>query len=746
VTVPRGTREAGLALVAALVVLMVAGMLANTTVLRGLETASFDLRFRIRGAERPSGAVALVMVDDRSLAALGRWPFSRRLFAQALGILDRDGAKVIVFDLLFAEPEEPVRPALRDAARSAAQSLSPERDAKLRADLERLAADDPDGEFAAAIAASGRVLLPAAFAFSGPAGEESDLLAASAYQRFAKSPVAPAMPLRPVAALLPIARLAQAAQGLGHVNIAFDRDGAPRYDYLALPFAGDFFPSLAVRAAAFYRGIPWPSVGLAPGSGIELGRTMIPTDAAMRFIVNYRGPRGTFPTFSFVDLIAGRVPAEAIKGRIVLVGASFIGNSDANASPFGSTQMPGTERLATIIDTILQRDTIAEDPPPWPEIVFVAVLLLAVATGTATAVLPTRAAALAGIVPLGLWFVLAQAAFVHGLWLPLVGPEAALVTAVAAVLLFRYWVVDREGRTVKSAFRHYLAPDLVNTLAAHPERLRLGGETRVLTVMFCDVRGFTAIAEGFKANPQGLTHLINRFLTPMTDIIMARRGTIDKYMGDCIMAFWNAPLEDADHADHACVSALAMMGALDRLNAELAAEAEAEGRTFAPLHIGIGLNTGDCVVGNMGSDQRFDYSVLGDAVNLASRLEGQSKTYGVAIVIGEATRRAAPAWAALELDRIAVKGKSEAVRVYALLGDADRARSPDFVALVERHDAMLAAYRAQDWAGARAALEPCRALAPELAPLYVLFTERIDHFTAYPPEHDWDGVFVAASK
>ena len=287
---------------------------------------------------------------------------------------------------------------------------------------------------------------------------------------------------------------------------------------------------------------------------------------------------------------------------------------------------------------------------------------------------------------------------------------------------------------------------MVNVLAAHPERLQLGGELREMTFLFCDVRGFTSISEQFKANPQGLTHLINRFLTPMTDIIMAERGTIDKYMGDCIMAFWNAPLEDADHADHACASALAMVRELEGVNARLAAEAAAEKRPFYPLKIGVGLNSGECVVGNMGSDQRFDYSVLGDAVNLASRLEGQSKTYGVDIVMGETTRRKAPSWAALELDLIAVKGKKEAVRIFALLGDGTTAQAPEFRALVERHDAMLAAYRAQDWARARVALGESARLGTRLAHLYELYEERISHYVAHPPDRDWDGVFIATSK
>jgi adenylate cyclase len=336
---------------------------------------------------------------------------------------------------------------------------------------------------------------------------------------------------------------------------------------------------------------------------------------------------------------------------------------------------------------------------------------------------------------------------VHGLWLPVANPAIALVVTSVTILLFRYAVTDQQRRRIQTAFRHYLAPDLVNELADNPGRLHLGGQTRMLTIMFSDIRGFTSISETFKTDPQGLSRLINRgFLSPMTKIVMGQRGTIDKYMGDCIMAFWNAPLDTADHASRACATALAMLRELDQINQRLEQEAAAEQRRFVPIHVGIGLNTGECVVGNMGSDERFAYTAFGDAVNLASRLEGQSKTYHVPLVIGEATREAAPSWAALELDLIAVKGKQEAVRIYTLLGDAELAQSPNFQALAEDHAAMLAFYRAQDWASAQAALERCRKSAPQLAEFYDEYENRIAYFTDEPPGADWNGVFVAETK
>jgi adenylate cyclase len=742
----RGVREAALGLIAAALVMLIAHL--GSGEMRGIETASLDLRFRLRGAEPAGPEIALVLVDDASLAALGRWPFSRRIFAQAVDRLRAADAKTIVFDILFSEPEESIPAKLQAVARGETGSLSPEERAALRTALDGLKTDSPDAELAAAIARAGNVLLPLALAFTGPRHDDlPDYAEDAGYARFDRSPLAPIFLMRPVSALLPLPELAKAAAGLGHVDIAYDSDGSPRYDYLALPLGADFVASLPVRAAAAYLDVPWPQVSVALGAGVRIGSLDIPTDRAMRLLINYRGPRGTFATFSFADLVAGRIPEAALRGRIVLIGASFIGNSDSNASPFGSTQLPGTERMANIIDTILRRDWIRTDITSSSLALVAAVLIIAGFSSAIAARLRTRAAGFAAVLPIAGWCIAAQIAFVHGLWLPLAWPVLALIAAMSATLLFRYWVIDREGRRVTSAFQHYLAPEFVKILAAQPERLRLGGEAREITLLFSDIRDFTSISEQYKKNPAGLSHLINHgFLSPMSNLIMNRRGTIDKYMGDCIMAFWNAPLDVVDHADQACASALAMIAEIARVNEMFAAEAAAEGSRFSPLNIGIGVNTGECVVGNMGSDQRFAYTALGDAVNLASRLEGQTKTYHVDIIIGEDTHKAARSWAAIELDLIEVKGKEDAVRIYALLGDAELAATQEFRSLEARQEAMLRCYRRQDWAGARAALGRCRRYSPHLRALYDLYEERIGFYEAHPPDPSWDGVFVALSK
>ena len=324
----------------------------------------------------------------------------------------------------------------------------------------------------------------------------------------------------------------------------------------------------------------------------------------------------------------------------------------------------------------------------------------------------------------------------------------AVTMAIYAILTFSNYAREAaEKRQVRGAFAHYLSPALVEQLAENPDQLKLGGETKEMTLLFCDVRGFTTISEQFKSNPQGLTVLINRLLTPLTGEILDREGTIDKYMGDCIMAFWNAPLDDPEHAYNACASSLAMFDALRILNAERKLEAEEAGTEFLSLNVGVGINTGDCVVGNMGSEQRFDYSVLGDAVNLAARLEGQSKNYGVDVVIGEVTyNQVGDRFATIELDQIAVKGKTEAVTIFAILGPPERREETEFQTFATTHQKMLDTYRGQDFDGAEVLCKELRTMPGAPQVLYDLYEERIEEYKESPPGPDWDGVFTATSK
>ena len=295
---------------------------------------------------------------------------------------------------------------------------------------------------------------------------------------------------------------------------------------------------------------------------------------------------------------------------------------------------------------------------------------------------------------------------------------------------------------IKKQFGTYLSPAMVMILQKNPELLKLGGETKNLSILFADIRGFTPISEQYKTDPQGLTALINRFLTPMTNLIMDKQGTIDKYIGDCIMAFWNAPVNVEEHEKEAVLSALGMVKRLKELNEEL----ESEG--LMPINIGIGINTGECVVGNMGSDNRFDYSVLGDAANLASRLEGQSKGYGVTIILGEETATAVENdLFNIELDSIAVKGKKEAVRIFTVLGNNEWVfHNTNWYMYQQQHEKFLTLYRGQKWIVAERFANDLRAGWPEMAAYYDVMLERIERYKINPPGEDWDGVHRATTK
>jgi adenylate cyclase len=318
----------------------------------------------------------------------------------------------------------------------------------------------------------------------------------------------------------------------------------------------------------------------------------------------------------------------------------------------------------------------------------------------------------------------------------------------AIITFYTYNTAEAQRSQIRHAFGQYLAPALVEQLAHSPEKLVLGGEEREMTILMSDVRGFTAISESYKDDPQGLTSLMNRLLTPLTNTIVSHEGTIDKYIGDAIMGFWNAPLDVPDHELKGCGAALDMIDRLEALNLEREKEARA-GQPILPFRIGIGINTGRCVVGNIGSDLRFNYSVLGDPVNVAARLEGQTKFYGVPIIIGSRTgEKVKDKFAILELDLITVKGKTEPQTIYALLGREKIAGGSDFQELRKLWSTMLYCYRSRDWEGALEAVELCQSAKHNfgLAALFDLYRTRIQAFRESAPPADWTGIFVAETK
>jgi adenylate cyclase len=473
----------------------------------------------------------------------------------------------------------------------------------------------------------------------------------------------------------------------------------------------------------------------------------IPTDANGQLWVHYahRDPSIYVPA---VDVLDNRAPQDKIAGKLVLIGTSAIGLNDIKTTPV-SPAMPGVEIHAQVLESALS-GAVVWQPNYGIALEFFAALILgllviafAPSFGPVTLVLVGGlfASVLAGTS----WFFYTQ----HKLLIDFTYPLMS-TTAIYLTLIFASFVREQsQRRQIRSAFGQYLSPALVEQLAQSPEKLVLGGEEREITIMFTDMRGFTSISESYKNDPQGLTALMNRFLTPLTNAILDRKGTIDKYMGDAIMAFWNAPVDDKEHQLNACEAALDMLDRCDALNQAREAEAKEGGQPYIPLNIGVGLNTGTCVVGNMGSDVRFDYSAYGDSVNLASRLEGQSKEYGFPIIVGSKTAMAVKEkFAILELDFIMVKGKKEPEVIYTIAGRDDVAQSGRFQRLRNLTIEMLACYRNRDWEGALAAIERGRKSddGQALSLLYKLYEARIRGYIETPPPADWNGAYALLTK
>jgi adenylate cyclase len=411
--------------------------------------------------------------------------------------------------------------------------------------------------------------------------------------------------------------------------------------------------------------------------------------------------------------------------------------------------MSGVEVHAQVLESVLSNSVLT-----YPDYAIAAELaaamiiglaIIALAPNLGASMMLTLGAVVAAGLAAGSWYFFTERRILIDATYPLL----ATFLVYLALIFINYFREQIQRRRIRTAFGQYLAPSLVEQLAHSHETLVLGGEDRDMTIMFSDVRGFTTISEVYKDDPQGLTSLINHFLTPMTNAIIDHNGTIDKYIGDAIMAFWNAPLRDPGHEINACEAALEMLRRVETLNQQREQQAQETGQRFIPIKIGVGINTGRCVVGNMGSDLRFNYSVLGDAVNLASRLEGQTKSYGVSIIIGSKTAQLArEKFAVLELDCITVKGKTEPENIYTILGREDVAGSDRFMHIHTVFNEMLSRYRRRDFAGAQEAIVRCREASASfgLGHLGDLYAARCAAFQENPPPADWNGVFALETK
>jgi len=479
---------------------------------------------------------------------------------------------------------------------------------------------------------------------------------------------------------------------------------------------------------------------LSPSYLLKVGDYNVPVDDGADFYVYY-APARMDRYISAWDVVQGTVPQEKIKNKIVLIGTSAGGLKDIRSTPL-NLYIPGVEMHLNIIEQILQEKYLLRPQivqgAEWIATGVVGLLIILIAPFIGAVSLGAVVVAIISMI-----FYTSVSMFHKGVLIDPVFPSLTIFIMFVLSSLMTYIRAEMERRAVKQAFGLYISPDYMKELTKNPDQLRLGGEIRDISVMFTDIRGFTTISE--QLAPSELIQLMNEFLTPMSDLVMSNKGTIDKYMGDAMMAFWNAPMEDPDHARNACIAALAMNESLSPINERLAARAAEQGGKPITLRAGIGINSGPGAVGNMGSKQRFAYSVLGDTVNLASRLESQTKSYGVEILMGEETARAVPDFAILELDLLRVKGKTEPARIFTLLA---KEKTEEFQNLERIHETMLRQYRARDFKKALATVEDClkTETGRKLAAYYAMMKERMEDLMKFPLEGGWDGVYTAQSK
>lgn len=716
--------------------------------IHNVEMKFYDLMFQMRGPIPVGPEVVIVAIDDASVKALGRWPWSRREIIRLLEVLGRAGARVIGFDVIFAEKEEGQQGAwlaqLEQELRRFSRS-SPELQQWLQ--RQRQAAD-PDAELAAIFQRQGNVVLGYYFQGLESLGREAasfkleiskEIIKSSTFDlvRWTAAPWAPCPLLTARAVETNLPKLTQAAADTGFFNAMPDPDGAIRSVPLVINYQNDLYAPLSL--SILQRFLDNPPLQITIGDqgivNLALGQTSLPVDDYGRLRINFRGPAKTFPYYSLVDVVFGRVPPETFKDKIVLVGASAVGIYDIRVTPFTAI-FPGVEVHANVIDNILRGDFLRAPIGLVNPTALILVILALIMCWV-----QPRVRAWFGLLLWGLMvFVAFQVNYLlfshFQIYLQMVYLFSCLSITYVVVAFLRFMAEERERKRIRAAFQNYVPAEVVNTMLQHPEKLRLGGEKREMTVLFSDIRGFTTLSE--QMEPEKLVALLHSYLNPMTNIVFKHQGTMDKYIGDAIMAIYGAPLVLPEHAACACDTALEMLATLEQLWEVWRAQGLPE------LKIGIGINSGPMTVGNMGSERLFDYTVIGDNVNLASRLEGLNKYYGTAILISEATRKLIPpAFILREVDRVRVKGKKAPVSIFELRGHGQPQGSE--AELLEMFQAGLHAFRQQQWPEAEQFFRQCLKLYAQDGPAKLLLSRTLS-LAQNPPPPDWDGTATLTEK
>lgn len=714
------------------------------------EMKLYDLRFRARAPLPPSPAVVLAAVDEKSLDAEGRWPWPRTKIAKLVDKLGQDGARVIGFDIGFLEPDENSELKLLTRIEDEVATEGVKNGNLQQFIARRLETADNDLTLAKAIANSpADVVLGYFYHMRGEdrnfelsntkIEEQLDRIRDSRYQLVSYENPDSDPFIKAIAPQSSIPVLTRAADSCGYYSVKSDPDGVVRWMPLVIQCGDDAFPPLSIACVWHYLDRPqlMVDVGKYGVEGVRFDDYLVPTDERGQFLINYVGPAYTFPHYSASDILAGKVSAGTFKDKIVLVGATAMGIFDLRTTPFGPL-FPGLEIHANVIDNILQQRFLVK--PRWSNTYdLFAVVFLSSVAGLALPFVGPLASLVVTAGLTALYLALSGYVFsTFGFWLNVVYPLIALIGVATFVTVHKYVSEQKERVKVKQTFRQYVPSLVIDEMLKNPERLTMGGEEKELTVLFSDLEGFTSYSEIY--SPKEMVGILSEYYERMTEKVFEHRGTLKEYVGDEMMVIFGAPIPDENHAKEACAAALAMRDRLKALQEEWAII----GRPH--LRARTGVNTGNMLVGNLGSRYRFAYGVLGDQVNLGSRLEGLNKMYHTGIIIGENTAAKLDGEFLLrELDRVRVKGKKKPVTIFELLEHARVGLTPDKERAYGLYAEGMKAYWDQRWEEAISLFERCSEILPEDGPARVM-AERCRLYEKTPPHAGWDGVFEHQSK
>lgn len=714
-----------------------------------MELKTVDLRLVARGEISPRPEVVLAVIDEKSLDHEGKWIWPRKKIADLIDRLSEAGARVIALDICFVEPDDgrEIR-VINDIGRRLD-------DLDIRAPdvygyLDLLAREnDNDRLLAEAVARSdATVVLGYFFKQSGVETSHKDKeqvrhqasLIENSLIRQAQWASERSFEVIFPEIYIPEANipvLSDAASHSGFFNMEPDSDGVLRWLNSMVKFNGNLYANLSLQIlSAYWRQPIMVRVADHGVTSLMIGDYRIPTDELGRIMVNYRGGPRTFPHISATDILRGNAPEGALKNRIVIVGATAVGIYDLRVTPFAAV-FPGVEVHANLIDMVLSGDFLFY--PAWVAYIDVlAILILGGILGFLITRVRVMAGAACGILMAFGYVYLTYYFLAHsGVVFNIVYPVLVLLLVYVIVSAYRYLVEESEKRFIRSAFSTYVSPAVVDQLIQSPENLVLGGERREITAFFSDVAGFTSISE--KLSPEALVELLNEFLTEMTDIIQAHNGTVDKFEGDAIIAMFGAPVPQADHALAACAASIDMQKRLVTLREKWKKEKQ------LTIRMRVGLCSGPAVVGNMGSNKRFDYTMMGDTVNTAARLEGVNKQYGTYVMISETTyEQVREKMVARELDAVNVVGKAVPIKIYELVGYVGQVDSLVMETL-SLYASGLEAYRQRQWDVAEEWFRQVLVMSADDAPSRIML-DRCAAYRENAPPDDWNGAFMLTSK